>query len=498
MVPFIGRVAELAELARLRDDPWLGPSVMLVHGSGGQGKTRLIEEFARQTVQAADGWSVRTATRGIGTRPHPAAVEAGPPCADPVLLMVDYAERWPTGELLNLIADHTSAGRVRIVLVARPAGPWWDALRARLTGDLAVADIDTLLVEPLARDLAERVAMFVAARDRFGELLGVAGVDRIPVPSALADDGFGLTLAVHMAALAAVDALARGTSAPDDQIGLAIYLLNREREHWRALHALPRVSGSEPDVAHLGTPPIVMARTVYLATLTRAVGHEAGREVVVRGGPAVDADVSVDEILADHARCYPPADPSATVLEPLYPDRLGEDFVALFTPGHRNVYPTDPWVTDAMLVRLLAADDSGASREWAGPSVALLIEAAHRWPHLSGRLNLLLAQQPGLALTAGVAAMVRLADLSGIDPHVLADIENFAPARHVDLDVGLAALARRLLEFTDDPARHARLQCRLAMRLVNAGQHNLAVGPVESAVAALRPLAGNDPRHVST
>src|SRR5207248_5156622 len=49
VVGFVGRSAELAELAHWRDDQWPGLSVMLVHGPGGQGKTRLADEFAQRT-----------------------------------------------------------------------------------------------------------------------------------------------------------------------------------------------------------------------------------------------------------------------------------------------------------------------------------------------------------------------------------------------------------------------------------------------------------------
>src|SRR5205814_1729042 len=133
--------------------------------------------------------------------------------------------------------------------------------------------------------------------DRFAGVLGVAGVDGIGVPANLADDGFGLTLAVHMAALAAVDAYARGATPPTDPTGLVIYLLDREREHWRRLHTIPHPGEEGEDPAHLATPPQVMARVVYLATLTRPVGHEAGRMVLTRTRPGSGHTVTIDEIL---------------------------------------------------------------------------------------------------------------------------------------------------------------------------------------------------------
>jgi len=75
------------------------------------------------------------------------------------------------------------------------------------------------------------------------------------------------------------------------------------------------------------------------------------------------------------------------VLEPLYPDRLGEDFVALTTPGHKNpIYPPDPWA-DATLARLLSVSESEnglrGSPPWALSVNALLDEIGSRWPHIA-------------------------------------------------------------------------------------------------------------------
>lgn len=59
-------------------------------------------------------------------------------------------------------------------------------------------------------------------------MLGVPGAHQVPRPPNLAEDAFGLVLAVHMAALAAVDAHARGGQAPADPAALSAYLLDRE------------------------------------------------------------------------------------------------------------------------------------------------------------------------------------------------------------------------------------------------------------------------------
>jgi hypothetical protein len=133
-----------------------------------------------------------------------------------------------------------------------PAGLWWQGLRHEL--GKVDAQVDTLALGPLADFLADRQALFAAARDRFAAVLGVAGADRIATPS-LTGQAWGLVLTVHMAALVPVDAHQHGRQAqlPADPAGLSAYLLDREQAHWQALHANQQVS----------TPPQILARAVY-------------------------------------------------------------------------------------------------------------------------------------------------------------------------------------------------------------------------------------------
>jgi len=71
-----------------------------------------------------------------------------------------------------------------------------------------------------------------------------------------------------------------------------------------------------------------MGQAVFAAALTGAVNHEDSIAALDRIG--LEAPASV---LAAHGVCYPPENPGG-VLEPLYPDRLAEDFLALSSPGH--------------------------------------------------------------------------------------------------------------------------------------------------------------------
>ena len=124
-----------------------------------------------------------------------------------------------------------------------------------------------------------------------------------------------------------------------------------------------------------------MAQTVYTATLTGPLVYTDGLIALRRA--QVESPEHPGQILREHALCYPPSEADA-VLEPLYPDQLGEDFLALSTPGHNNAaYSADPWAIQA-LARLLSSSDEEdqPSMPWIPSAIELLTEIATRWPHM--------------------------------------------------------------------------------------------------------------------
>ncbi|MFI7040883.1 tetratricopeptide repeat protein [Microbispora rosea] len=506
LVAFTGRQDLLAELADWRDaGTGQDVAVRLIHGPGGQGKTRLAGHVAHLWRQ--QGWVVLAAHH---RRDRSTAADFEVPAFDEaagVLVVVDYAERWDTADLLTLLRDAHVSGRVpvRVLLLARPAGTWWDSLKGRMQRDLGLVPSRRELA-PLERESGiTRAGLFAAARDRFAELLRVPGAGAVAAPPALErHDAYQLVLTVHMAALAAVLAAERGQVVPVDPARVSEFLLARERDHWEAMASLRR---DRP----LATSPEAMGQIVYTATLTGRLGYDDGKAALARA--EVESTQAIGQLLKDHAVCYPPAGPatpeggsaphaSATVLEPLYPDRLGEDFLALSTPGHSYDFPVDLWAQTAS-ARLLAppagADggpgEHGGVPVWARHAVTTLIEAAHRWPHLAQRqLYPLLAAAPHLAVHAGGAALARLAGLDDIDARLLAAIEAMLPGhRHIDLDIGAAAVASRLAEHrlaaATDPSARAYIHDALAARLSDAGLHARALTEGHRAVRLWRQLA---------
>ncbi|PWR14768.1 hypothetical protein DKT69_14555 [Micromonospora sicca] len=489
VVPFTGRKRTLDELAAWisGDEPVAG---LLVHGAGGQGKTRLA---SRATVECmAAGWTVWQ----VAHTPTPVAGSASVSRVDllggAVLAVVDYADRWPVSALLALLTQlrdlHTRAGtRVRVLMLARSDGYWWPALADRADSDLGV-DTDKLPLPPLATDSDDdRPTLFNMAAERFAAAMDIERTDW-PVPD-LTGAGFTQVLAVHMAALAAVDATRRGEAPPVRPDAVSAYLLRREQAYWRDLHIGPE--------ALVASPPELMHRAVVTATLTGAQPRPAARHALRQAGFAADA-TTADRLIDDHTTCYPPID-IRTVFEPLHPDRLGEDLIALSTPGHGRGGVTNlerDWMP-AAVTHLLTADGPEPP-SWTATAITTLVETAHRWPHIAvDVLYPLIRRNPGLAIAAGGATLTRLADISDIDPAVLEALLPMLPAnRHTDLDIAVAAITNHLtwhyLAHITDPADRAALHVNHAWRLTNAGQRIAALTPIEEATRIYRRLAEAD------
>ncbi|MFF9848508.1 tetratricopeptide repeat protein [Streptomyces litmocidini] len=482
VVPFTGRDAELAGLRTWRDQ---GPrlAVRWMHAPGGQGKTRLAARFADATQD--EGWRVAAATNGPGSvQPPPGSQDLTTEGRDGVLLVVDYADRWPLTHLTWLFSNallHRPGVRTRVLLLARTADAW-PAVRASL------ADLQAGTSSMALEDLPDGAGMYRAARDAFAVRYGLPAVPEPPPP-------YRLTLALHMAALVSVDAQAHGRRPPADLAGLTVYLLDREHLHWGTLFA--RGDG------RYATPPGAMNRAVFAAALTGAVDRSTGSAVVAGLGtgrsPGSSPGLgtirspgpSPGRVLDDHAFCYPAAEPQCgTVLEPLHPDRLAEDFLALTLPGHGADYPAMEWAPE-VTTRLLGPHAERA--------VTFLAAAAQRWPHLGPRhLYPLLAADPGLALAAGGAALSTLAALDDIPIRLLSAIEERFPThRHVDLDAGIAAVTRRivteLLALDDGPTARATGYHHLSTRLSNAGLLDEALETARLSLAAQEELPEDVP-----
>ncbi|MDQ1047454.1 tetratricopeptide repeat protein [Streptomyces sp. V4I2] len=506
IVPFTGREQDLAELHRWRvSDRRL--AARWLRAPGGQGKTRLAARFAEESI--ARGWKVVHAVHGPGSvLPPPGSQDLRIDGADGLLLIVDYADHWPLPHLTWLFSNallHRPELPTRVLMLARSAD-MWPAVRAALA-DLQTATSSQTL-EPLSDESDEsgegsdedggpgqRGEMFRAARDGFAARHGVSDVAQLRPPVSLAEPDFGLTLTVHMAALVAVDAHRTGRRPPSDAAGLTTYLLDREQLHWARLHS--QGAGREPGAsarAHT-TPPEVMNRAVFTAVLTGAVEHPTGATVL----ESLRVPLPAEQILADHAVCYPAADPvHPTVLEPLAPDRLAEDFLALTLPGHRADYPAQDWAAPTLQALLPHGSDRHTAA-WTPRAMTFLASAADRWPHLRhGHLYPLLQGAPWLAVAAGGAALGLLVGLDDIGTELLEAVETELPDHEdAELDPAAAVLAVRLAEHrlatTDDPATQATVHLNLGWSLGGAGRYEESLAACERAVELFAQLAQHNP-----
>ncbi|MET9418320.1 hypothetical protein ABZY03_29840 [Streptomyces klenkii] len=488
VVPFTGRAAELARLAEWRDSE-RPVSVLLLHGPGGQGKTRLAARFAALSREA--GWDVLQARHASDPAPVGPAARPADTTGTGVLMVADYAERWPVADLLELMQDAArQEGRpARVLLVARPAGLWWQPLANRL--DRMGLAAQQLRLRELADDpITSPGDLFSAAGDQFAAALEAPGARGVAPPPVVLSrpSGFRSVLAIHMAALAAVDRVRRNPAQAltdlDTPAQFSAYLLNRERDHWQTLHANGRVT----------TPPDALGRAVYTAALTGAVTYQDGRTALTAIDACHDGDAA--RLFTDHAVPYPSSAPHAgTVLEPLYPDVLAEDFIALTTPGHGvEDYTPDPWATGAASGLLTR---KGGWPAWTRHALYTLASASARWPHLAEHeLAPLYLTRLDLMLASDDAALLSLTVLASLPDGVLQRVrQQFPPPRHTDY-AGIAAVSAgftaKLLIDVEDPYVRATAYLHLAARHWLAGCHDDALAAAEQALASLRPLAVDD------
>ncbi len=235
LVPFVGRDDELSHLRQWRDS---GPelAVRWLYAPGGQGKTRLAAEFA--TESAAAGWKVIAALHGQDAAlPAPGSQDLRLDDAAGLLVLVDYADRWQMSNLTWLLQNrllHQAGRRTRVLMTARTADAW---PMVRHVLDTYQADASSQSLSPLAKDGPERSDMFKAARDSFAAVYELPDTVGIEPPGQLSDPEFGLPLALHMAALAAVDARATGRRLSLSIADTTTYLLDREELHWVQMEA---------------------------------------------------------------------------------------------------------------------------------------------------------------------------------------------------------------------------------------------------------------------
>ncbi|MER5972834.1 tetratricopeptide repeat protein [Streptomyces sp. NPDC002055] len=345
-VPFHGREDLLERL-----QAWCvsgGFGAWLLHGAGGQGKTRLAHHLAQ--LLATDRWAV------LWPRADATAAELREVrhASKPLLILLDYAEN-RTAQLTALTeaaADHPGTTALKILLLARTDGDWWT--RAKTATSLAQDYLDTApayLLPPLEADPAHRPESYrVAARALAAALPDVHGLAEydwqaaaatLPLPR-LEQDGYGNALTLHMTALADLLDTTTPVSAGPGAGGAAGQeawevedrLLGHEHRYW---HRSAIARGLTPHLS-LGTLEGALAAAHLTGAPDRRQADDTWRRLPSLADQTRDRRDAVTAWIGD---LYPATAPDRP-WGALQPDRLAERHIG-------RVLDTDPDLADHLL-----------------------------------------------------------------------------------------------------------------------------------------------------
>ena len=322
-VRFSGREEQLAEFrAWCQGD---GVTARLITGPGGQGKTRFARELAR--VLAAEGWVVAQLRDSAPAENFHILGKVGPR----LLLIMDYADTRPgsVAEVMRVLEEEGSKGTVRILLIARSAGEWWDQLPASASAYVSLlSGAPVVPLAAVADNLPTRQSLYCVA------LLDLArGLRRLPdyadvdwesvaraLPAAdLTDVRLGSALTLQIRAL--TDLLTAHPQAQPSQPGSTVeaLFLAHEESYWTRT-ARRRLLLGELTADELGD-------AVAAATLTRVSGKERAVELLAKVPRLSGTPERVRSALAAWLSDLYPAS-TETYWGALEPDRLGEYHVS--------------------------------------------------------------------------------------------------------------------------------------------------------------------------
>ena len=449
----------------------------VIVGAGGVGKTRLALKVASEWESRGDQWRLVDA----GQEAHAVAAARGL-TPDPVLLVVDYAEtRTSLAEMLRaVLAD---PGPVRVLLVARALGEWWERLIEK-----SAPAIGALLTQAKPIGLADQITQETAAAElvlqavpQFARALGCATPERIEFePPAHRVP----VLMLHTAALVAVLRF-RDNPAVSLRLvvaqGLLDELLEHEARYWRRTAA---AAGLPEDRALL--KPAVAAAALLGADNLAEVANLLERVPDLAGTSQAQRRSWARWLYG----LYPPDREGR--LGSLQPDLLAETHVV------------EQLVADADLAKACLRNLPRSQAEHA------LTVFARAWAHHDdARLLLADALNYDLAHLAVAAAQVALQTRSALGmllasalqdapapQDVLVDVVDALPYPSVVLaHAHLAATlrVRTSLPADVDQATVAKWSDRTGVLLSQLGRFAEALPPTQEAVAIYQVLAAADP-----
>ncbi|MBY0275544.1 tetratricopeptide repeat protein, partial [Candidatus Binatia bacterium] len=489
----VGRGEILERLLAWSDTRSAHPAddVRLVTGAGGTGKTRLaielVQRLRHRGVRA--GFLVeRRAGRQID-------LGALLRTDAPRVVVVDYAETKPelVQELLERVLepDATKRAPLKVLLIARGVGPWWERLRSSSDKLGALGD-EVVLAQlgAMSDDADARGRLFWEAAQVFREREQVT----FGAAPDLSDPVFDRVLFIHMAALAMVNGM---SVAGRDAILDAT--LAHERRFWeRARADCGDLDANRRRALESVTEKAVAAlaliggasRDEAMCYVERAIDHDQ----LVRRGAAV-LDVLLDLL----ARQYGGGAAGDTISAPA-PDLLAEHLVARTLRAEADgggrwlhgVFPDadDPRVVAAFVLLGRAASEPGTDDAGACEGgLRALVEVAPEQRAVAATLAAVAVSFRTAHSPLGSILARALRGCTSID--LASQLEKLIPQSTVALRELKVWVGETLRHGTDGAADEARVThlANVAVAYSQAGRREDAVAAAQEALDLHRRLA---------
>ncbi len=441
----------------------------LIEGPSGAGKTRLANEVAYDLT--AQGWPCGWARPGLGAYAVTAAARNG----RRALVLVDDAEtRADLFELLRAVANDGIPMPVRVVIVAREFGAWWQTMMSRLTfKEQEALACGRTIMSASGVTVPTPQALALRSLD-----VGESGARRHAVDMlASADPASGAVL-LRQAALVVALSTRVGQLGPAEVRAALRDLFEEEAGYWR------RAAG---DVASAGQAHPSLRAALATSAVVGTDGL-ADAATVLRRVPALA--VGAADRLA----------------------RLAVWWHGLYAPAGESAAPTPrlpAWLPERLPDD--GADSTGISwtvaaldaERRATSTLARLTLAAHRdvWPHAqevaraaaedaaAEHVDLRRAVNAAAPVDEALAWLTQELELNNDDLEALGDAISY-PTK--SLSRTAIVLARRLLEGADTDEDRAAFLLSLGARHSELGRWTEARRHTELAVEMLRALVGYD------
>ena len=459
----------------------------LIHGPGGLGKTRLMVEVAADLRK--EDWAA-----GFVEIPDPATAHTHRQALEQLIdtdrhaglmLVLDYAERRQDeaaryAELMLKAARDRPGRPLRLVLLARAAGEWWDRA-VEETPSLTPLFVGGVVQITPFPEVAERERLFTEACAGFKSAIAEArrfdpeafagwSLDERPILDRLrqdlASDAFARPLMIQIAALLHLQG-----ETPDSSsvASLLDAMLGVERRYWKAALG----------VTHTDARQIALCRGAIQTTLVGGAARTEAEALLLKDGYfARVAAADVAEPLSDLDRIYGDGNGRLLALEP---DLVGEHLMAA---------DGDARLIDACLD--WAGQDTDRSRV-----ILTVLQRATRGEHgakaaaaqagmehiIRNRSSDLAEELIAVALeTPGELATLIERSAAALDPDIAAELHDSIPQQTSHLRRAASALAMRACA-SEKPSDESGWSDR-AGRLNNLGNRLSDLGRREEALAA--------------